>query len=102
MDMSESESKLDELAWLSLTKPDSVSIEELGLTSDDVIDVCDLSNGSVSFRDPEEAKARAIRHIQRAVIAPVAKTPSAMFEALQRCWLLPPGPTTAAGGSPMP
>ena len=86
-DMSESESKLDELAWLSLTKPDSTNIEELGLTSDDIIDACDLSNGRVSFRDPEEAKARAIRHIQRAVITPAAKMPSAMFEALQRCWL---------------
>ncbi len=72
-DMSESESKLDELAWLSLTKPDSTNIEELGLTSDDIIDACDLSNGRVSFRDPEEAKARAIRHIQRAVITPAGE-----------------------------
>ncbi|HVI60429.1 MAG TPA: hypothetical protein VM619_16365 [Luteimonas sp.] len=85
--MSESKSKLDELAWLWLTKPDSANIEELGLTSDDVIDVCDLSNGRISFRDLEEVKARAIRYIQRAVIAPAAKAPSAMFEALQRCWL---------------
>jgi hypothetical protein len=85
--MSESKSKLDELAWLSLTKPDSVSIEALGLTSDDVSETCDLSQGRVSFRDPEHAKERAIRHIQLSVIAPAAKSPDAMFKALHRHWL---------------
>ncbi|NKZ37365.1 hypothetical protein HF690_00165 [Oleiagrimonas citrea] len=85
--MSESESKLDELAWLSLTKPDTASIEALGLATDDVGEICDLSDGRVSFRDPEYAKERAVRHIQLAVIAPAAKTPIAMFKALQRCWL---------------
>ncbi|MBQ4855826.1 hypothetical protein IMW82_14220 [Rhodanobacter sp. B2A1Ga4] len=90
--MSESKSKLDELAWLSLTKPDTASIEALGLTSDDVSEICDLSDSRVSFRDPEYAKERAIRHIQLAVIAPAAKTPSEMFKVLQRCWLAS-GPT---------
>jgi len=85
--MSESESKLDELAWLTLTKPDSVKIENLGLTPNDVSEACDLSNGMLSFRAPGEAKIRAIRHIQQAVIAPATGTPTALFEALQRCWL---------------
>ena len=85
--MSEIESKLDELAWLSLTKPDALAIEDHGLRQDDLGSTCDFSNGRLCFQDPEEAKARAIRHIRQTVIAPVVGTPRALFEALQRCWL---------------
>lgn len=87
MNLTKSESKLDELAWLSLTKPDSAKIEDFGLTQDEVREACDFSNSRLSFRNPEEAKTRAIRHIQSAIIAPSDKNPPALFEALQRCWL---------------
>ncbi|WP_266170162.1 hypothetical protein [Dyella subtropica] len=85
--MSESEPKLDKLAWLSLAKPDSITVEELGLTSDEIDGACNFSNERVTFRNPEEATTRAIRHIQTAVIGPAVETPTALFEALHHCWL---------------
>lgn len=81
-----SEPKLDELAWCSLTKPDTVQVEDFGLTHDDVRELCDFHEGRPFFRDPEEARSRAVRHIKQSVIAPEAATPSAFFKALERCW----------------
>lgn len=85
--MSEFESKLDELAWLSLTKPDSAKIEDAKLTANEAGKVCHMSNGRLTFQDPEEAERRAIRHLQNTVITPTTQTPAILFEALQQCWL---------------
>lgn len=82
-----SESKLDELAWRCLTKPDAVKVEDLGLTQGDIATSCEFRQERLFFRDVAEAKARAIRHIQRAVITPAAATPAILFKAVERCWL---------------
>lgn len=85
--MNEFESMMDKLAWLSLAKPGTATAEEVGLTPAETSDACNFLHDRVSFLDPEEAKARAIRHIQRTVICPAIETPAALFEALRRCWL---------------
>ncbi|NHF68430.1 hypothetical protein [Xanthomonas hortorum] len=83
--MDEYESKLDKLAWLSLTKPGAVTLEDLGLTPDDLSAACELVEGRPLFSDPEEAKARAVRHLQTAIIAPLVHAPPELFQELQQC-----------------
>ena len=41
--MVEYDSKLDQLAWLWMTKPEAVTLEELGLTPDDLGTACELT-----------------------------------------------------------
>lgn len=81
------EAKIDELAWRCLTTPNTAKLEELGLTQNDVREVCEFRDGRLSFIDSAEAKRRAISHVQQSVIAPAVSTPSTFFKAVERCWL---------------
>jgi len=86
MDMDEKEQKLDKLAWLSLTKPESIKLSELGLGASELEGICGIVGDQVTFLDPVEANDRAIRHLQSTVIDPLADKPVELFDALQRCW----------------
>lgn len=82
--MGDEEAKLDQLAWLCLTKPDSIKLEDIGLTPEDLVNECQMIGGTPSFVDPEKARARAIRHLQAAVIGPKLHAPVEMFDGLLR------------------
>lgn len=89
--MDDKEAKLDQLAWLCLTKPESIKLDDIGLTPEDLVNECQLIGGTPSFVDHEKARARAIKHLQAAVIEPQLQAPAEMFDCLFRC-------LTALGG----
>lgn len=83
--MGDKEAKLNQLAWLVLSKPESVNLDDIGLTPEDLVNECQMIGGTPSFVDPEKARARAIKHLQAAVIEPKLQAPAEMFDGLLRC-----------------
>lgn len=83
--MGDKEAKLDQLAWLFLTKPESIKLDDIGLTPEDLVNECQMIGGTPSFVDPEKTRARAIKHLQAAVIGPKLQAPAEMFDGLLRC-----------------
>lgn len=82
--MDDKETKLDQLAWLCLTKPESIKLDDIGLEPEDLVNECLMIDGTPSFVDPEKARARAVGHLQAAVIEPKLQAPAEMFDGL---WL---------------
>ncbi|MGX5731966.1 hypothetical protein ACWKWK_15720 [Pseudoxanthomonas beigongshangi] len=83
--MDDKEAKLDQLAWLCLTKPESIKLDDIGLTPEDLVNECQMIGGTPSFADPEKVRARAIRHLQATVIEPQLQASAEMFDGLLRC-----------------
>ncbi|KQR12858.1 MULTISPECIES: hypothetical protein [Xanthomonas] len=83
--MDDKEAKLDQLAWLCLTKPESIKLDDIGLTPEDLVNECQMIDGTPSFVDPEKARARAVGYLQAAVIEPKLQAPAEMFDGLLRC-----------------
>ncbi|MBH1448396.1 hypothetical protein I5U30_09860 [Stenotrophomonas maltophilia] len=83
--MDDKEAKLDQLAWLCLTKPESIKLDDIGLTPEDMVSECQMMDGTPFFVDPERAKARALQYLQVVVIEPKLQAPAELFEGLFLC-----------------
>ncbi len=68
--MTSRDSRLDKLAWLLLSAPQTATLEEVGLSEDELGQEFYLQEGSIGFSDRSLTVQRAIRHIQDAVILP--------------------------------
>ena len=78
--MDDREAKLDQLAWLCLTQPESIKLDDIGLTPEDLVSECQMIGGTPSFVDPEKARVRAIKHLQAAVSEKQLQAPAEMFD----------------------
>lgn len=82
--MTSRDSRLDKLAWLLLSAPQTATLEEVGLSEDELGQEFYLQEGSIGFSDRSLTVQRAIRHIQDAVILPTLASPQQLFAELQR------------------
>lgn len=82
--MTSLDSRLDRMAWLLLSTPQKATLEEVGLSEDELVQEFYLQEGSIGFSDRSLAVQRAIRHIQDAVLLPQLASPQRLFAELQR------------------